>query len=79
MLWRKQKYAQYKTFKQLLLNSAKATQHGCYRPKIVVKQIFNLDHRLYTLQKYIVWESQVEIGHTFMDISLSLADFTDFF
>ena len=39
MLWRKQKYAQYKTFKQLLLYSATATQHGCYRSKIVVKQI----------------------------------------
>ena len=45
----------------------------------VVQQIFNLDHRFYNLQKYVVCKSQVEIGHTFMEISLNFADFTDFF
>ena len=29
---------------------------------------FNLEHRLYTLQIYVVWKSRVEIGHTFMEI-----------
>ena len=41
--------------------------------------IFNLDHRLYTLQKYVACKSQVGIGHTFMKIFLNLPDFTVFF
>ena len=42
-------------------------------------QIFNLDYWLYTLQKYVVCKSEVELGHKLMKISLNLADFTDFF
>ena len=40
-----------------------------------MKQILNLDHKLYTLQKYLVCKSQVENDDTFTEISLSLADF----
>ena len=54
-------------------------KHGCSRSEIVVKQIFNLDCKLYFLQKYIVCKSQVEIGHMFMEISLNLADSIGFF
>ena len=46
--------------------------------KKFVKQILNLDDRLYTLQKYVVCKSRVEIGHTFTEISLNLSDITDF-
>ena len=52
--------------------------HSCYGSKKIVKQILNLDDRLYTLQKYVVCKSRVEIGHTFMEISLNLSDITDF-
>ena len=50
------------------LNSCHCVQpkwhmHGCSRWEIVVKQIFNLDHSHYTLQKYVVFKTQVEIGH----------------
>ena len=37
------------------------------------------DPRLSTLQLYVVCKSQIDIGHTFMEISLNLANFTDFF
>ena len=49
--------------------------HGCSGSEIVVKQIFNLTHKLYKLyrQKHVVCKSQVEIGHTYMEISLNLA------
>ena len=40
--------------------------HGCSGSEIVVKQIFNLDHRL-----YVVCKAPVEIGHTFIEISLN--------
>ena len=53
--------------------------NGCSESEIVVKKIFNLDHRFYTLQKYVACKSQVENGHMFMEISLNLADFTNFF
>ena len=53
--------------------------HGCSGSEIVVKQIFNLDRKLYSLQKYVICKSQVEIGHTFTEISLNLAHFIDFF
>ena len=75
---RKQKYAQKKKSEQLPVYSAKAT-HGYYGSEIVVTQIFNLNHQLYTLQKFVVCRSQVEIGHTFTEISLNLTDFIDFF
>ena len=52
---------------------------GCSGSEIVAKQIFNLDRKLYSIQKYVVCKPQVEIGHTFTKISLNLADFTDFF
>ena len=39
--------------------------HGCPGSE---HMHFNLEHRLYTLQIYVVWKSQVEIGHTFMEI-----------
>ena len=50
---------------------------GCSGSEIAVKQILNLDHRLYSLQIYVICKSQVEIRRTF--ISLNLADFTDVF
>ena len=53
--------------------------HGCSGSEIVVKKIFNLDRKLCSLQKYVFCKSQVEIGHTFMEISLNLVDFIDFF
>ena len=49
--------------------------HDCLGSEIIVKQILNLDHKLYTLQKYVVCKSQVENDDTFPEISLSLADF----
>ena len=76
---KKTKIRSIKTFEQLSLYSAKATHTWLLRSEIVVKQIFNLDHRFYTLQKYVVCKSRVEIGHMFKDISLNLADFTYFF
>ena len=51
---------------------------SCSGSEIIVNQTFNLDHRLYTLQKYVVSKSLVGMGHTFMEIFLNLADFTDF-
>ena len=55
--------------------------HGCSGSEIVVKQILNLDYKLYKhyKQKYVVCKSQVETGHTFTEISLNLVDFIDFF
>ena len=47
--------------------------YGWSRSERAVKQVFNLHHWLYTLQKYVVCKSQVEVGH-----SLNFADFTDF-
>ena len=38
-----------------------------------------VDQRLYILLKYLLFKSQVEIGHTFIEISLNPADFKDFF
>ena len=64
-----------KTFEQLPLYSAETTHTWS---EIVVKQIFNLDHRFYALQKYVVCKFQLEIGHTFKEISLNLVHFTGF-
>ena len=66
-------------FEKLPLYSTKATHKWLLRIRDAVKQIFSLDHRSCTLQKYVVCKSQVEIGNTFMEISLNFADFTDFF
>ena len=71
MSWRKQKYAQQKTFEQLPLYSIKATHTWLLPSETVLKQIFNSDHKLYTLQKYVVCKFQLEIGHTFTEISNS--------
>ena len=35
---------------------------SCSGSEIIVKQTFNLDHRLYTLQKYVVCKSLVRNG-----------------
>ena len=75
---KKTKIRSKKKSEQLPVYSAKAT-HGYYGSEIVVTQIFNLNHQLYTLQKFVVCRSQVEIGHTFTEISLNLTDFIDFF
>ena len=52
--------------------------HACTESEIAVKPIFNFYRKLYSLQKYVVWKSQVKIGHAFTEISLNLADFIDF-
>ena len=62
---KKTKIRSIKTFEQLPLYSTKATHNGFSGSKIVVRQTFNLDHRIYTLQKYIVCKFRVEIGHKF--------------
>ena len=56
--------------KKLPRYSAKATHNDCSRSEIVVKQIFNSDHKI---------TSQVETGHMFKEISFNIAGFTDFF
>ena len=56
----------------------KRLRHGCSRSEIVVKQIFNLDHMLYTLQKHVVCKSQVDIGHTSMEILRLLQIFSKY-
>ena len=38
----------------------------------MVKQIFNSDHKLYTLHKYVICKSRVEIDHKFIEISLNI-------
>ena len=53
--------------------------HACSGSEIVVKQIFNLDDKIYTLQEYLVCKSQVENDHMFTEISVNLTDFIDFF
>ena len=65
-----------KTFERLQLHSAKAThtwvlgiRNSC-ETNIYLRSL---------LKKYVVCKSRVEIGHMFMEISLNLADFTDFF
>ena len=55
------------------LNSCPCIHIWLVRIRRAVKQIFNLDHWLYILQKYVVCKSQAEVGH-----SLNFADFTDF-
>ena len=57
---------------------SQSNTYCCSGSEIVVKQIFNLDHKFYTSQKYVVCKSRVEIGQKFKEISLNLADFTDF-
>ena len=62
-----------KTFERLPLYSAKATHTWLVQIRNNREAIiFNLDHRFYTLQKYVVYKSGVESGHTFMEISLNL-------
>ena len=56
----------------------KQHERDCSGSEIVVKQIFNLNHRPYNFQKYLVCKSQVEIGHTFVEISWNIAYFTNF-
>ena len=80
MSWRKQKIRSMKNhLKSYYCIQPKRLRHGCCRSEIAVKQIFNLDHRLYTLQKHVVCKSQVDIGHTSTEISLNFASFTGFF
>ena len=62
MSWRKQKYAQYKHLDSCHCIQSRRHIYGCSGSEIVVKQIFNLNHRLYTLQKYLICKSQVEFG-----------------
>ena len=76
---KKTKIRSIKTYEQLPLYSAKATNAWLFQIRKVVKQIFNLDRRFYTLQKYVVCKSRVEIGHTFKEIFLNIANFADFF
>ena len=73
---KKTKICSIKTFEQLPLYSAETTHTWS---EIVVKQIINQDHRFYALRKYVVCKFQVEIGHTFKEISLNLVHFTGFF
>ena len=54
---------------------SKRHMNGCSESEVVVKQIFNWDHKFFTCKKYVVCKSQVEIDHTFTEISLNLADF----
>ena len=77
-IMKKTKIRSIKTFEQLSLYSAKATHTWLLRSEIVVKQIFNLDHRFYTLQKYVVCKSRIEIGHTFQEISRILQIFSKY-
>ena len=76
---KKTKIRSIKTYEQLPLYSAKTTHTWLLWIRKVVKGLFNLDHRFYTLQKYLVCKSRVEIGHTFKEIFLNIANFADFF
>ena len=80
MSWRKQKLNSIKNpWTAGHCIQPKRHIHSCSGSEIVVKQIFNLDHKLYTLQRYVGCKSQVENDQMFTETSLVLADFTDFF
>ena len=64
MVWRKQKKCSIKTLNSRHCIQPKQHIVGCSGSEIVAKEIFNLDHRFYTLQKYLI---------------LQIADFTYFF